>query len=244
MGPELREYTQILWRRRWLVGLFFAGVVVSVGLFTFVQTPVYTAAATLLIEPSAPQVIDIQHVIAESRGYENSFYVTQNEMLRSRSLASRVVEEQHLAEEPAFLEGASSPVAALAGIALAPIHLVSSWLMPTREPSEEDFESWLVDQYLNFLGIHPVTDSRLIRLYYSSSDPVLAARVANAHARAYIAQGLELRTRANDEARRFLEGRLNELRSRLERAEAALNHYRREQGIVSLDSKENVLTSI
>ena len=89
-GPELREYTRILWRRRWLVALFFVGVVVSVGLFTLLQTPVYTAAATLLIEPTDPQVIDIQHVIGESRGYENSYYVTQNEMLRSRSLASRV----------------------------------------------------------------------------------------------------------------------------------------------------------
>jgi capsular exopolysaccharide synthesis family protein len=240
-GPELREYAQILWKRRWLVGLFLSSVVAAVGLFTLLQTPVYTAEATLLIEPTDPQVIDIKHVFGESFGYESSYYVTQTEMLRSRSLAAQVIDEHRLAETPAFFEGSSSPVATLAGIALTPVHLVERWLAPAREASEGDKESWLVDYYLGGLGIEPVPDSRLVRLYYSSADPELAARITNAHARAYIAQGLELRARANDEARRFLEGRLDELRSRLERSEAALNAYRREKGIVSLDDKANVV---
>lgn len=239
--PELREYAQILWKRRWLVGLFLSGVFTAVALFTFVQTPVYTAEATLLIEPTDPQVIDIKHVFGESFGYESSYYVTQTEMLRSRSLAAQVIEEHGLAATPAFFEGSAGLVATLAGIALTPIRLVEGWLAPAREAGEGDEESWLVDHYLGGLGIEPVPDSRLVRLYYSSADPELAARITNAHARAYIAQGLGLRARANDEARRFLEGRLDELRSRLERTEAALNDYRREKGIVSLDDKANVV---
>jgi capsular exopolysaccharide synthesis family protein len=240
-GPELREYAKILWKRRWLVGLFLSSVVAAVGLFTFLETPLYTAEVTLLIEPTDPQVLDIKHVFGDPYGYESSYYVTQNEMLRSRSLAGRVIAEHRLAEEAAFFEGSSSLVATLAGIAFTPIHLVERWLTPTREPSDGGSNSWLVDWYLGGLGIDPVPESRLIRLYYTSADPELAARIANAHAGAYIAQGLELRTRANDEARRFLEGRLSELRSRLGHAEAALNDYRREQGIVSLDEKANVV---
>lgn len=240
-GPELREYGHILWKRRWLVALFFAAVVFSVGLFTLFQTPIYSAEATLLIEPTDPQVIDIKHVLGESFGYESSYYTTQNEMLRSRSLAARVIQERGLAEESAFFEGSTGPFAALAGIALSPVHLIASWLTPARDVSEEDTRSWLVDLYLERLGIDPIPESRLVRLYFSSSDPELAARVVNTHASVYIAQGLELRMRANDEARRFLEGRLSELRSRLERSEAALNSYRREQGIVSLDGKANVV---
>ena len=240
-GPELREYWHVLWKRRWLAGLFLSVVVVAAGLFTFLQTPVYTADATLLIEPNDPQVIDIKHVFGDSFGYESSYYVTQTEMLRSRSLAAQVIDENRLAETPAFLEGGSDPVAALAGIVLTPVHLVERWLTPAREASAADSESWLIDLYLGGLGIQPIPDSRLVRLHYSSTDPELAARIANAHARAYIAQGLELRARANDEARRFLEGRLDELRSRLERSEAALNDYRREKGIVSLDAKANVV---
>jgi len=240
-GPELREYARIVWRRRWLALLFFVGVVVSVAVFTFFQTPIYSADTTLLIEPSDPQVIDIKHVLDESFGYESSYYTTQNEMLRSRSLAAQVIEQSRLAEEPAFFEGGSDPIAALTGVVLSPLHLLASWLTPTRELSEEDTESWLVDLYLERLGVEPIPDSRLVRLSFASPDPALAARVVNAHARAYIAQGLALRTRANDEARRFLEERLSELRARLGRSEAALNEYSVEHGIVSLDDKSNVV---
>ena len=242
-GPELREYLRVVWRRRGLATLFFVGVVLSVGAFTLLKTPIYTADATLLIEPSDPQVIDIKHVLDESFGYETSYYTTQNEMLRSRSLAAQVIEATHLAEEPAFFEGGSGPLATLAGLALAPLHQLERWLTPEREreASEEDTESWLVDLYLERLGVEPIPDSRLVRLSFASPDPALAARIVNAHARAYIAQGLALRTHANDEARRFLEERLSELRARLGRSEAALNAYSKEHGIVSLDDKSNVV---
>ena len=43
-------------------------MVAAVGLFTFLQTPVYTAEATLLIEPTDPQVIDIKHVFVGAAG--------------------------------------------------------------------------------------------------------------------------------------------------------------------------------
>ncbi len=241
-GPELREYAHVLWRRRFLVALVFIGVVVSVGLMTLFETPIYSAETTLLIEPTDPQVIDIKHVIGESFGYETSYYVTQNEMLKSRSLAERVIEEQQLADEPAFLEGSSSPLAALKSLALLPLDLLASLFSPaTGEAGGGDSDAWLVDHYLGGLGVDPVPDSRLVRLYYASPDPELAARITNAHAQAYIAQGLELRTRATDEAHRFLEERLSELRDRLEHSEAALNEYSHAHGIVSLDEKANVV---
>src|SRR5207247_10931245 len=67
------------------------------------------------------------------------------------------------------------------------------------------------------------------------------ARLANAHAEAYITQGLELYSRATQEALRFLEGKLVELKERVEKSETALNHYRRDRGIISLDDKENMV---
>ena len=73
------------------VSVIVTSVFAAAAVFTFLQTPVYTAEATLLIEPTDPQVIDIKHVFGESFGYESSYYVTQTEMLRSRSLAAQVI---------------------------------------------------------------------------------------------------------------------------------------------------------
>jgi capsular exopolysaccharide synthesis family protein len=237
-GRELGEWTSILWRRRWLTGLFLTGVVLAAAVFTLLQTPLYTATATLLIEPTDPQVIDIKHVLSDAFGYEDDYYATQHELLRSRSLAADVIRERQLAKEPAFHDAGSTPLTRLAGIMPLPVETVSRWLGPS---AGADSEAWLIERYLDSLGVSPIPDSRLVELRFSSPDPELAAQVTNTHARAYITQGLDLRTRANAEARRFLEERLVELRSRLEAAEAALNEYRREQGIVSLDDRANVV---
>ena len=75
--------------------------------------------------------------------------------------------------------------------------------------------------------------------------PQLSAKLANAHAHAYIREGIELRTQANAEAEQFLREKLVELKEKLEKSELALNNYRRDKGIVpglmSMDGKETVV---
>jgi uncharacterized protein involved in exopolysaccharide biosynthesis len=63
----------------------------------------------------------------------------------------------------------------------------------------------LIDAYIDRLAITPVQGTRLVKIAFSTPDPELAARVANTHVRAYLEQGLELRSHANDEARPFLQ---------------------------------------
>jgi capsular exopolysaccharide synthesis family protein len=87
----------------------------------------------------------------------------------------------------------------------------------------------------------PVPRTRLVKIAFSTPDPELAARVANMHARAYLEQGIELRSHANEEAQHFLQEKLAELKDRVEKSEAALNRYRRDRGIISLDNRENIV---
>ena len=68
-----------------------------------------------------------------------------------------------------------------------------------------------------------------------------SAQLANAHAQAYIRQGLKFRALATEDAEQFLEKKLVELKERAEKSEAVLNNYRRDNGIISLDDKENVV---
>ena len=64
----------------------------------------------------------------------------------------------------------------------------------------------LIDAYIDRLEIAPVQRTRLVKIAFSTPDPDLAARVANMHARAYLEQGIERRSHANEEARHFLRG--------------------------------------
>ena len=96
----------------------------------------------------------------------------------------------------------------------------------------------IIDKYLAGLTIRPEYDTRLAEVAFSSPDPVLAAKITNAHVQAYIQDGYERRSHSNEAAQRFLEGELGELEKRVEKSEAALNDYRRGRGIVTFSIEE------
>jgi polysaccharide biosynthesis transport protein len=99
----------------------------------------------------------------------------------------------------------------------------------------------LIDAYIDRLEITPVQGTRLVKIAFSTPDPELAARVANMHAKAYLEQGIELRSHATDEARHFLQEKLAELKDRVEKSEAALHRYRQDRGIISLEYRDNIV---
>ena len=91
------------------------------------------------------------------------------------------------------------------------------------------------------VSIEPVKRSRIVKIGISSPNPELAARIANAHVDGYIQHGFKLKSQANEEARKFLESKLGELKDRVENSEMTLNQFRRGKGIISLDDKENIV---
>ena len=70
---------------------------------------------------------------------------------------------------------------------------------PTRKTADPTVTlRKLADTYLNkYLEIKPVKNTRLVRISFSTPDPALSAQLANAHAQAYIRQGLKFRALAN-----------------------------------------------
>ncbi len=232
--PLLRDYWRIVKKRRWLIVAVFTAMVAAVAITTLTKIPVYTAETVLLIEPDAPQILDIPQVLGRSLGADD-YYETQYEILASRSLATRVLREQGDAAE-AEVDGVGrwSALGALRA-------WMSRWMPPEPPPTPGALAARRIDAYLAALSIEPSRDTRLVRLGFSGPDPAVAARMANAHARAYIDHGLLMRYQTSEQAQSFLEGKLEELRGRIDHAQVALNDYSHEHGIVSLDDKANVV---
>lgn len=249
-GFDLRDYWRIIRKHSWLItALFVAAVLSTVGALLR-MTPIYTAESSLLIERKAPQVLNIQEVLSESLVSDDyDYYKTQYEILKNRALAAQVILEQGLERDP-FFTGADKPDdvvsqlwATIKGWVNAQAWL--QWLThkPTQVRGDESLgvRPEIINSYMGMLEINPVAHTRLVKVGFSTPNPELSARVANAHTQAYIRQGVNLRTRANEEALRFLETKLRELKERMEKSEAALNNYRRGKGIISLDDKENIV---
>jgi uncharacterized protein involved in exopolysaccharide biosynthesis len=114
-GPEspersspLHAYVKVL-RSRWrLVLAVFVVTVVSAVIFTSRLTPVYQAAATVLIDPEPPRVVNIPEV-ANDAGRSLDYYPTQYKVLQSRPVVEAVIEELKLKERMPHLRDSRDP---------------------------------------------------------------------------------------------------------------------------------------
>jgi len=182
------------------------------------QPSVYTARATLLLEPRHPHVLNMQAVEPEEVHDELRYIRTQYQMLKSRTLAETVIRDAGFRHE-----------AALGG---RPAEADTDW---------SRIDPALVARYLDGLDVEAVPGTRLMHVTFTSPNPDLARRVATAHARGYVEHGVRQRTESNEAGLSFLRARLAELKRRLEDSEAALNGYRWETGIIDLAGRENVV---
>ncbi len=101
--------------------------------------------------------------------------------------------------------------------------------------------SGLIGQYGHWLEVKPITNSRLIEVSFTSPSAGLSQRVANAHARGYILQGLRSKFQLTGEARDFLQTEIARVERELAEAERALSDFQRQHAVVSLDDRENAI---
>ena len=82
-APSLRDYWQVVTKHKWKIVACFVAAVMITALIVFSTTPIYTAKATLLIERTEPQVVNIKQVLSESAGAEEtSYYESQYQVLK------------------------------------------------------------------------------------------------------------------------------------------------------------------
>jgi len=79
-----------------------------------------------------------------------------------------------------------------------------------------------------------VKDTRLVNVGFQSTDPKMAAQVANALASAYVRQNFAFRSTANGDASDWLAKQVEQQRKLVNESENALQRYRQEQGADAL----------
>src|SRR5262245_13200597 len=89
---HLIDYVKVLHKRRWTAITAFLLVVGGVTVYTFTATPIYEARTRLLIEAEQQNVVNFKQVIEEDQT-KADYYQTQYNILQSRSLARRTLEQ-------------------------------------------------------------------------------------------------------------------------------------------------------
>lgn len=217
---DIAEYWRLAVKHRFLIlGSLIAALVLG-AVATLLMTPIYRASATLQIDRESARVLNVDEVQPrESMVQGEEFFQTQYGLLRSRSLAERVVDSLGLANSDAFLEQMKVEPPAEEGTAAARAAL-------RREV--------VVQTLLGNLDVAPVRGSRLVVVSFESADPRLAARVANAYGENFIQANLDRRYESSAYARTFLEDLIAQTKTKLEAAERQLVAYAAAQQIINV----------
>ena len=244
--PHLLDYTRVLYKRRWIAGTAFTVVFLLVTVYTFTATPIYEATTKLLIESDNPNVVSFKEVIDE-QGSKNDYYTTQYNILQSRTLARRTLNDLKLWDHEQFGGAPKNKSFSVGGAISGAVDSVrgmfaSSETLPAEAPSADETigESRAIDAFLTNLKVSPVRNSRIVDVKFASTDPALAAQVANTLARAYIDQNLEVKFTSSKEAADWLGAQLAGQRKQVEAAEAALQRYKEANDAISLEDRENI----
>lgn len=210
--PEfnLTELLRVLWRRRWLMTATFGIVMASAILVLTQLTPRYTATAQVMVDPRQQNVVDIEQVLSGLPANAETIQ-SEIEIINSRSLAGRVIDQNHLMEDAEF------------NTALRPAHW---WQFNHTKPSSEAQRNQVIDGFLERLSVRSAGRSRVIDIAFSANDPADAAKIANSIADIYLVAQLETKFEATRRASAFLDDRLEQLRKDAEAAELAVARFR------------------
>ena len=215
---DLSAIRGMLYRQRWLL----AGVVVAsliAGLIiTLLSTPMYEARSTVRVEPYGQFIVegqDIEAGIASNQVFD--FLQTQIAVIKSRNLANTVAQNLNLGERSAVLGAdfdASRP----------PNMSDEQWLQTKTDAAAGRLQSQVSAEIPD--------DNWIITISYRSSDPVLAAELANGYADAFAESDTRNSIETNEYAQEYLLEQITQIRGRLEEAEKATNNYARGAQII------------
>lgn len=237
-GPE-RLWGVVRRRRYVLLAGLLAGIALA-AVYLVVAVPSYTAEVNILLDtPKVRAVADAYDVA--SIGFETGGVDSQVELLRSQRVALGVVKKLDLKNSPRF----RSERSAIFGWVKSGVDRVRD-LLGLREPgadraasieNERLLEQRIVGSLIAGLQIRRIGRTYVIQLRYTSTDPGFAAKIANAFADQYLTDQLDAKYDATTRAAVWLQDRINELRNRSLTADAKVQQFRADNGLIAVDGK-------
>ena len=213
-----------VWRRKFLVLAFLLlGLLAGFAVITLVS-PSYQSEAQVIIEnlstpyEKANTLQDVRNDPVDDR-----IVLSQVSILKSEDLVSRVSDSLRLSTKSEFnplLKPTSTLKRFLISMGFADDpHLLTPAQLAIKRVDAK-------------LTVYSTVDSNVIGIKYSSGDPQTAADIANSFADFYVASTRETAAGSTDRAREWLSQQITDLRTKVSTAEANVEKYRSEAGLL------------
>jgi capsular exopolysaccharide synthesis family protein len=217
-----------------------AGVLKAVS-----EKPVYQARLTMAVEPSS--VRSGNQSVFDPYAYR--FYETQYELLKSRSVAERVVEELKLAEResvqkmlitPSLWRSLAVEFKKMTGIQLYGEELARPSLSSQTDTEKKARAAWLTAIIQGGVNVSGGEKTNLVSGSFNSTYPEFAAEIANSLVQAYISQGLDSQLDRTQQRSQWLSQRIDELKKTLNLAQAELQKFLVEEEMLGSNRSNKV----
>lgn len=213
-------------RYRWLIALAVVCGLATGVMYTWLQTPIYTATAKLELITNSAKVVEELQIISES-GDIRAFQ-TAVEKLKSRALAERVVFALDLSNNEAFLFP-------------APSFSISNLLRrvlggaPDR-PDLSDFspeqrQAIGIARVQGGLSVGLLRNTNILAISFSHPEVRFVHEVANQLANSFMDQRVDQTSETSDLARQFIRDQVELVKKNLQASEEALVDYAKSVGI-------------
>ncbi len=225
---NLRDYWRVILIYRWTIITIFIIVTMVGFIHTYKMSPIYKATAKIQIKVGNPNIVSIKEVISIDAQYDWNYHQTQYDILKSCSMAKAVIDALDLKHHKEFVSNENKSTA-------------QKTTAYSPEELKARHESNLIGVVRSNLLIEPIRNSNTVNISYTSHDPSLAAKVANAFAEQYIQYNLQLKHKASKEASHWLNEQVGDLKKKVKDSHEALYAYKEQNQILSLEEKQNII---
>jgi len=218
-STSLRELWAVLMRRRRLAASVLGGALLACLLYCLAAPNQYEASAKVALRTSPASPLSpeaAQPLIAASILSAPIQQETLANAFRSEQLAWGVITQLRLYQAPGFMGGFADRFPGFRPEAPGP-----------------DAQEYLLQRFQKRLNVQSLPRTLLVQIRFRSKDAALSAAVVNTLIRVYEDQESASRVQATAQASDWLEGKLKELKSRVEQDELRLAAFEREHGVLS-----------
>ncbi|MEQ5806793.1 polysaccharide biosynthesis tyrosine autokinase [Alteromonas sp. NFXS44] len=209
-----------------------------VAIVVMKMTPIYSATASLLIESQPANVMSIEEVY-KSDTTRKDYMRTQYQIIQSRQVAARAVDELDLANDPVFMPPSDGEISI--------IKEAKAWLFAnlpfiekapktelTESEREEKRRQAAINKLMKSINVSLVENTQVINITATSDSPRLAAAIATTMGDVYVENYLQAKVEMTTKATSFLTESMEGLRDKLTSAEKDLSDFYEKNQLVNL----------
>jgi uncharacterized protein involved in exopolysaccharide biosynthesis len=216
---SLHTYRGILAKHLWLILTATFALTAVMAVYSFMTKPEYRATARIVVEPANQDIQTVNDLFQSAAPNDDSFLSTQVDVLQSDNLAWRTIQQLELPQTPEFAKYTKRSGAS---------------------DSPSVIQAELIGAFKDRLTIERQKDTRMVGVSFDSTDPQLAAVIANALTNNYIEYNFRMRYDATRQTTGWMEKQLDELKNKVEKSQQALVNYEEQNSIVNIGEKESV----